>query len=69
MISLSGAVQVVLYLVVGGLIFWLLYFLINFIDPPEPFKKIALCILVILAVLVCIGLLLSLIGGGPIFRP
>ncbi len=68
MISISGAVHLILYLVIGGLIFWLLYFLINYINPPEPFKKIANVILVVLAVLVCIGVLLSLLGGQPLFR-
>jgi hypothetical protein len=69
MISLSGAVTVILYLVVAGLIFWLLWFLINYIAPPEPFRKIANVILMVLAVMVCIGILLSLVGGQPLFRP
>lgn len=69
MISISGAVQVVLYLVIGGVIFWLLWFLLNYINPPEPFKKIGSIVLVVLAVLVCIGILLSLLGGQPLFRP
>lgn len=69
MISISAAVTVVLYLIVAGLIFWLLWFLVNYINPPEPFKRIANVVLVVLAVLVCIGILLSLVGGTPIFRP
>lgn len=68
MISLSGAITIVVQLVVAGLVFWLLYWLVNFINPPEPFKKTATVILAILAVLVVIGLLLSFSGGGPIFR-
>lgn len=69
MISLSGAVTIIIYLLVGGLIFWLLWFLINYINPPEPWKKVANVILMILAVLVIIGILLSLVGGQPLFRP
>jgi sterol desaturase/sphingolipid hydroxylase (fatty acid hydroxylase superfamily) len=69
MISLSGAVMVIVYLIVAGLIFWLLYWLINFIAPPEPFRKIATVILAILAVLVCIGILLTAVGGVPVLRP
>lgn len=69
MISLSGAVTVIVYLVVAGLIFWLLNFLIDYIAPPEPFRKVAKVILMVLAVLVVIGVLLSMVGGfGPIFR-
>ncbi len=69
MLSLSGAVHVVIWLIVAGLIFWLLWWLVNYIAPPEPFRKIANIILAILAVLVLIGILLSLVGGTPIFRP
>lgn len=69
MISLSGAVYLVLYIIVAGLIFWLLWFLLNYINPPEPFKKIGSVALVVLGVLVCIGILLSFVGGNPVFRP
>ncbi len=69
MISIDGAVRVILYLLVAGLIFWLLHFLINYINPPEPFKKVALIVLMVLGVLVVISVLLSMIGGVPIFRP
>jgi hypothetical protein len=69
MISLSGAVTIIVYLVVAGIVFWLLWWLVNYISPPEPFKKIANVILAILAVLVIIGILLSVAGGQPLFRP
>jgi hypothetical protein len=69
MISISAAVTVVVYLVVAGLIFSLLWWLVNYVNPPEPFKKIANVVLAILAVLVVIGILLSLVGGQPLFRP
>lgn len=62
LISLSGVVQLMVYLVVAGLVFWLLYFLINYIDPPEPFKKVALVILMVCGVLICIGVLLKFAG-------
>lgn len=69
MISISAAVTIVLYLVVGGLIFWLLMYLIDYVGLPEPFNKVARVILVVLAVFVLIGLLLSFLGGTPLFRP
>ena len=31
--------------------FWLLYWLVNYINPPEPFKKVATVVLAVLAVL------------------
>lgn len=69
MVSIQAAVMVIVYLIVAGLIFWLLWWLVNYIAPPEPFRKVANVILAILAVLVVIGLLLSFIGGTPVFRP
>ena len=69
MISISSAVQVILYLVVGGLIFWLLWYLVNNVGIPEPFKKVANVILLVLAVFVLIGILLTMLTGTPIFRP
>lgn len=69
MISISGAVTIILYLIIAGIVFWLLWWLVNYVAPPEPFRKIANVILAILAVLVVIGILLSLVGGQPLFRP
>jgi hypothetical protein len=69
MISLSAVAYLVVYLIVGGLIFWLLWWLLNYLNPPEPFKKVGTVILAVLGVLVCIGVLLSLVGYGPVIRP
>lgn len=69
MISISAATSVVLYLVVGGLIFWLLFWLVDSIGLPEPFHKVARAILIVLVVFVLIGILLSVLGGQPLFRP
>lgn len=69
MVSISAAVMVFVYLLVAGLVFWLLWWLIGVVAPPEPFRKIATVVLAVLAVLVVIGILLSLVGAGPIFRP
>jgi len=69
MISLSGAVSVIVTLIVAGLIFGLLWWLLNYCNPPEPFKKVGNVILAVLAVLVLIGILLSLVGGRPLFVP
>jgi len=68
MISLSAAINVVILLIVAGLIFWLLWWLVNYVAPPEPFRKIANVVLAIIAVLVICGILLSLVSGTPVFR-
>lgn len=69
MISLSGAITLVVYLIVAGLIFGLLWWLIGYCGLPAPFDRVARVVLAVIAVLVLIGLLLSLVGGQPIFRP
>ncbi len=74
MISLEGAVSIVIYIVVGGAVFGLLYMLIVLVsrlfagEAAAMFMKVGTLVLAILAVLVLIGLLLSLITGKPIFR-
>ena len=69
MLSISAAVTIVLYLIVAGLIFGLLWWLIGYCGLPQPFDKVARVVLAIIAVLVIIGILLSLVGGQQIFRP
>jgi len=68
MVSISAAVTIVLYLIVGGMVFWLLDWLIGYCRIPEPFNKIARVVLAVLAVFVIIGILLQMIGGQTIFR-
>lgn len=67
MIGIDTLVYVIVYLLIAGIICWLLYWLIGFINPPEPFKKVATVILAVAAVLVVIGILLSLVGH-PLIR-
>ena len=67
--SLDSLVHIIIYLLIVGGVCWLLWWLINYIAPPEPFRKIANVILAVAAVLVVIGILLSLVGYGPVFRP
>ncbi len=72
MISLSGVVSIVVYLLIAGAVFGLLFFLIDYVagqfPSMAPFASVAKIILVILMVLVLIGFLLSLISERPLFR-
>lgn len=68
MISLSGAVTLIVYLMVAGLVFFLLHWLIGYCGVPEPFAKVARIVLAVLAVLVIIGVLISIVNGQPLFR-
>ena len=66
-ISIEAVVSLFIYLLCGGLIFWLLFFLLNYIAPPEPFNKVLRVMLMVCAVLVLIGVLLSFMGH-PVVR-
>jgi hypothetical protein len=68
MISLTGAIHVVVLLIVAGLIKDLLWWLVDYCGIPEPFHKVAKVVLAVLAVFVIIGILLSLVSDTPIFR-
>lgn len=68
MLDLAQLVHVVLTLIVAGLICWLLIFLIDYCGIPEPFNKVARVVVMVVAVLVIIGVLVSLVQGVPLFR-
>ncbi len=68
MISLSAAVHAVVLLIIAGIVWWLLWWLVNYCALPEPFNKVARVVLAIAAVLVVIGILLSL-AGYQVFVP
>lgn len=61
-IGSQALIQAFIYLVIIGLILWVLWWFINYIALPEPFGKVARVILALIAVIVLINLLLSLIG-------
>lgn len=65
MISLSAVVSVLLYVIIAGVIFGLLWWLVGYVGLPEPFNKVARVVLAVAAVFVLIGILLSL-AGHPI---
>lgn len=66
-ISGEGLVGVIITLIVAGLIYWLLDWLITKVALPDPFAKVARVILIVAAVLFVINALLSL-TGHPIVK-
>lgn len=52
----------VIWIIVAGLICWMLWWLIGFVGLPEPFNKVARVIIAVIAVIICINALLSLVG-------
>ncbi len=66
-ISGDAVIHSLVYLIVLGVIFGLLWWLLAYIGLPAPFDKVARVILAVAAVIVCINVLLA-IAGHPIFR-
>jgi len=62
--AITGAslLTVIIWLVVAGLIYWILEWGLSKVGLPEPFAKIAKVILVLLVVLVAVNALLMLVG-------
>lgn len=58
----GAVIQAIILLVCLGLVFWLLYWLVDYVAMPEPFNKVARVILAIAAVIVLINCIMSLAG-------
>ena len=66
-ITVASVVSLLVYIVVVGLIFWLLWWALEKIAPPQPFLKIGEVILIVASVLFMLNLLLGF-AGHPIVR-
>lgn len=60
--SLEHGIRIVVYAIVAGLIFALLWWLVDFIGFPPPFGHYIHVVIVVVAVLVIISFLLHLVG-------
>ena len=65
---ITSLVSIVIYLLVIGLIVWLLLFLVDYVPVPEPFNRVPKIVIMVAAVLIVILLLLSLVAEGPGLR-
>ena len=69
MISLTWLASILIWLLVIGLIFGLIVWVVSVIGVPEPYAKIIRVILAVIFIIIVIILLLNLIEGITIFRP
>lgn len=63
-LTLDSTFNAVLTILVIGLVFYLIRWLIAYVGVPEPFAKIANIILAVAAVIILIKVLLSLVPGA-----
>lgn len=62
MITLSSLVQTVIFVIIGGLIFGLLWYAIEAVKLREPFAQVARVVLILGAVFFLIAVLMGLAG-------
>jgi hypothetical protein len=55
-------VEAIIWLVVAGLVYWILDWALKKVALPEPFNKVATVLLILLVVVVVINALFLLIG-------
>jgi hypothetical protein len=67
MISGQALLSLLITLVIGGLIFWLIWWFLGYVGIPEPFNKVARVLVGLFALIFLINILLSF-TGHPLFR-
>ncbi len=61
-------INVILYLIVLGLLFWLVMYLLQLFPLPEPFPRVIQAVFAIVCVLIVISVLFGADVGLPLFR-
>lgn len=62
---IEGLISLVIYLIVVGLILWLLNYIVMSIPLAEPFRSVARVAIVVIGCLILIYILMGLVGGSP----
>ena len=60
--SIIELVHVAIYLIVLGVVVWLIFYVIDSVPIPDPLGRVIRVVVMVLAVLIAILVLLSLIG-------
>jgi hypothetical protein len=65
---ITSLVYLVVYIIIVGVILWLLNYLVDNVPLQDPFRRVAKIALMVIGVLIIILLLLNFVGvmdGGP----
>ncbi len=68
MVAGETLLGLLIWIIIVGCIFGLLWWLVGYISLPEPFNKVARIAIAVVAVLLLINMLLGLTGVGPVIR-
>lgn len=67
---IMALVNLIIYLLIVGILIWLVYYVVDAIPLPQPINKIVKLAVVVVTALIIIVLLLNLVGvGGGIDLP
>ena len=61
--------SLIVYLLVLGVLLWLVFYVLAQFPPPEPIARIVKVVITIIAVLIALALALQLLGGVGISVP
>lgn len=59
---ITALIHLIIYIVIVGVIIWLLLYMISAIPLPTPFNQIARTVIIVVGCLICILLLLQFAG-------
>lgn len=65
--TLAGVLNLLVFLVIAGLICWLILWFVDYVGVAEPFRKVIKVVVMLVAVLILINALLGLVGA-PLVR-
>lgn len=66
---IAALIYFVIYLVIIGLVIWLLVYMVGAIGLPEPIHRVARIAIIVIGTLIVILLLLNLIGAVDVGAP
>lgn len=66
---INTLISLVIYIIVIGLLLWLLQFVVDNIPMLAPFRQIARVLIMVIGVIFLIVILLSLLGGSGLNLP
>lgn len=66
---IGSLIVLVVYILILGLILWLLHYIVNAMPMFEPFRQIANIIITVIGVIALIFILLSIVGDGGLRLP
>ena len=66
--DVQGLMNLLIYIVIIGLVFWCIWWFLGYVGVPEPFNKVIRVIIGLVALIIVVNLLLGMTGSGPIFK-